>query len=671
MAPPPVLRHDTWVDPRPIRTARREVEKVFDSVSAQPERQSMVQAAKDYLRTGQAGSFRDLKYTCFGITLALDKTNTRIVDKGDTFERLLREVDQQRTEARRFLRCYQALLQGYFAFAPEPESNTAAMQATPAFTTLRAYLSERLEIVARPVAGGRVPGWVLTLKEHENLLRDHPCRRYTAELGEGRTDQLAEVCNGLGINRESWVWQEVILAYLNDVCGREDVPFKAAIPTALDLAEGRTSLHPSPTTTRLVVSKLVKRYSEAVAHPEQPRLRDASLECIGNPWIRRIAWDKWVAHEPARQMVDGWLKTRLMEDFFSLLADQGGGAVDARRLKYWLKYVHLVEDMWFILGVSAYDNHTVEFSTMRQRMKGRLKELTGGPPQNNAFVMRIGGYLFIEYGMTGNACYIYPVEQQPFNESNSPVSIHTLKKGAKKLTHMHAWEHTFDTELRRLLGSLLTAQSPVRRQSAGQSTQGTVGAPRAANVGAAPPNPTDAITQSSGRTGLLPTAPVPTQKAGLVSADSLHIPRFLPDRGENMVKLALAMCNRAGIIHKDLAAKSGGTWVHEQAKHRPEIRFALERAGFNLSDVHDRRGYWKGTSVSLEEGVPASAQEVRLGKLLKQCDAHFVRHEDLRAKGGSLWVYTDPIRHDSLVGMLIDFGFRFSARRNGYYIDGE
>jgi hypothetical protein len=326
--------------------------------------------------------------------------------------------------------------------------------------------------------------------------------------------------------------------------------------------------------------------------------------------------------------------------------------------------------MWFILGVSAYTNHSAEFTTMRQRMKGRLKELTGGPPQNNAFVMRIGGYIFIEYGMTGNACYIYPVDQQPFNESNSPVSVHILKKGANNLKHMHAWEQSFDVELRRLLGSVLSPpNNSARAQFVRSVHMPTIPSP----VNHAPAVPSPAQTLSNGEGNKWPWDAVKLNHATMEkpAVAPLHIPKFLPDMAAGLVDLALVMCNRAGIVYKNLSNQAAGTWVHEQAKRQPEIRAALERAGFTLSEVPDRRGYWKGKSISLENISHSSGTDIRLRRLLDRCDEHAVRYEDLRASGRSLWVYAARSRHEALVRMLIDFGFQFSARNNAYYFDDE
>ena len=563
LAPTAVLRSNPWVDPKPMRMALKAVEQAFDCAGETPPTQSMKTAVLAFLQAAQPLSFRELKYTCFGVTLPFDGVRDRLVDRREAFKRLLVEVDGQRGECRRFRRCYQALLQSYFAYQHQ-EGQAPSEAPEPSFLSLRGYLTDRLEVVASP-ASGRMPAWVLTLKEHDNLLTDRPCDRYTSQLAQGKPDLLAEVCSGLGIGRQSWVWQEVILAYLREICSRNDDRFNKAMDNAMDLAEGKTALTPSLATARTVVSQVVKRYSESTDHPERPRLRDACIDRIGNPWIRRPAWDAWVKHEPARQMVDGWLKSKLMEDFFTLLSDQGGGAVDRRRLTYWLQYLGVIEDMWFVLGSRAYRLGAEEFVEMRRRMAGRMLELTGTDPQNNAFIMRIGGYLIVEYGMKGNACYIYPASQVPFQETSKSVSIHLLKRGNQKLRHGARWEAEFTVVLQGLLGVQVVATASAAAPALKTATE----RPSAA------PIPVPSPSASSVRNTAWPSYTPPTR------ANDAATPQ--------LIQKLLWKCDVFGVKHEDLRQQGGSLWVYASPTQYPELTKHLEQLGFQFTA---RRGYW-------------------------------------------------------------------------------
>ena len=55
--------------------------------------------------------------------------------------------------------------------------------------------------------------------------------------------------------------------------------------------------------------------------------------------------------DEAREMILGWLRRRLIKDFFELLSEDR--AAEPRRLNYWLRFEPAIEDMWFVLGSQA------------------------------------------------------------------------------------------------------------------------------------------------------------------------------------------------------------------------------------------------------------------------------------------------------------------------------
>lgn len=159
---------------------------------------------------------------------------------------------------------------------------------------------------------------------------------------------------------------------------------------------------------RRAIALLVSRYTRCVSKPEHPALRDAAVAIIGNPWLKRTAWDAWVKRassqpdDEAREMINGWLKRRLITDFFAVLSEDG--QVDQRRLKYWLRFETVIEDIWLVLGPDAMWNNSEPYKELRKRSVGRLQRLeNAGPSNNNAFIMRIGDWLIVEFGVTGNA----------------------------------------------------------------------------------------------------------------------------------------------------------------------------------------------------------------------------------------------------------------------------
>ena len=167
-------------------------------------------------------------------------------------------------------------------------------------------------------------------------------------------------------------------------------------------------------------------------------------------------------------MVFGWLKGRLITDFFELLS--ADGVNDGRRLAYWLRFAPVVEDMWFALGTSSSSRHGDQYRDFRERAKGRLLDLEGTTADNNAFVMRIGAYLAIEFGAGGNAFFLFKWDTLPKHllaaltsgRARQGVFIGDLKheKHEVKLRHvdspvaLKSWEQKFDDSLKSLLGKV-------------------------------------------------------------------------------------------------------------------------------------------------------------------------------------------------------------------------
>ncbi len=155
-------------------------------------------------------------------------------------------------------------------------------------------------------------------------------------------------------------------------------------------------------------------------------MRDLAIHHIGNPWLKRASWDAYVKNDDARQMIDSWLKRRLITDFFALLSEDG--SADQRRLNYWLRFEPVIQDMWFVLGHHARFASSTDFIVMRKRMEGRLHYLSGqGPAFNNAFLMKIGPYLVVEFGVSGNATYIFHAEDSGIDFSRRDIGLSQLK----------------------------------------------------------------------------------------------------------------------------------------------------------------------------------------------------------------------------------------------------
>lgn len=460
----PARHPETWFDVRGIERAKEQVVREHGGASIEVDRRTIMASVLDFRRLGKAASFRELKYVCLGIG-SMDSKGWCILSDERLRRAAIGQADSQ-ADMHRKLRCFQALLSAYFAF---PLSQ-ADSDAEAGWKELRAWLHrQRLLLLGKLDSR---PQWFDGLERHSELLTDKPCDKFGADLLRGDPAGLNDARDSLAIESESWVMEDAVLAQMKAASRLDDRRFKEVLPSLLQIASGQLGVKIGERIRIKCIALLVSRYAKSSATPEHPALRDASVGMIGNPWLRKANWDAHVVLQDgspdsnAREMVFGWLKGRLIQDFFELLSTEGAG--DRRRLAYWLRFAPFVDDMWFALGPSAQFRNDASFKEFKERARGRLLDLEGTTSDNNAFVMRIGPYLAIEFGSKGNAFFLLSWEKLPRLVSNALTSgrakesiyIGSLKPAANmfKKSHMDAptalksWEQKFDDDLLPVLG---------------------------------------------------------------------------------------------------------------------------------------------------------------------------------------------------------------------------
>lgn len=459
-------RADGWEDAVADRRMVEAVRERHDGPGYPPDPATIASAVAHFRRTGEPEGWRGLKRVCFGAGTVDEKGWCVLSD--DRLRGRLLEFAQGQQEARKRVRCYQSLLSSYWSF-PLAEAD---QKAKAGWLALREWLDRRMQSVSRD--SQRTPEWFQTIVNHRNLLRDDPCGRYGPKLLSGDGSEFHAAAAGLGIPSDSWVPEEAMIAQMRAGCGLGHERFREILPGLLSVAMGWAGIAPSKSLQTRCVAMLVARYAKVPGTPEHPALRDAAIGVIGNPWLRRASWDANVVDErgrpddAAREMVFGWLKRRLIKDFFELLSEDGRG--DSRRLDYWLRFEPFVDDMWFALGSNARWRRGEAFEDFRARAKGRLLNLEATTADNNAFVMRMGNHVAIEFGETGNALYLFSWDGLPpavsqkllSGKERVDVTIHQLKSAQHAvLTKRHrdspvameSWEQKFDAEICPVLGS--------------------------------------------------------------------------------------------------------------------------------------------------------------------------------------------------------------------------
>lgn len=447
-----------WEDLKSVKRLQ-EINGKLDGLSSAPTNASINQVVAAYRSSQRVTTFRELKYLCYGLATRIQDDWVLLGDdklRGD----LLADIERL-GESRQRLRCFQALLSSYFSFSRYDEQTTK--EAFAGWEILRDWLARQRTQFALDGRNGkiRLPNWFVALTKHENLLTNNPCHRYGEDMLHGNNSKIEEARQCLGILADSWVMEETILSQVRAAAEFGDDPFKSHLENLLKLVQGQTEVKVSPLLKLRAVAILISRYACCASKLEQPVLRDVAVSSIGNPWLRKMEWDAWVKtpdgqpDTAAREMVNGWLKRRLITDFFDLLSTDGKAV--QRRLKYWLRFESAIEDLWFVLGSDAchkakYDPRYKEVQN-RTDKKNWLRLVGESDSANNAFVMRIGNKLIVAFGLTNNACFMYSASHAPFSLDSGQISESRLKiynsnNIGNKYSHSGSWEDKFDSAIR-------------------------------------------------------------------------------------------------------------------------------------------------------------------------------------------------------------------------------
>lgn len=535
-----ILHGVTFGDSRVMSKILKEIKRDLGGSEGRPSEEVLINAIRKFETKGDTDTFTELKYVCYGAETPVGPQKYRLIEDKETFELLLRAVEKRNSKQLR--RCFQGLLSSYFRFDPKSPTN---QRGSENWAQLKSFLKKKLAPIYQSSKEREViPDWLSTLYEHKNLLEENPCKRYAESLTRGSSEELKEVCEGLGIESSSWVWNEAFLAYVQTVCAMRDEPFVGHLNGVLELVNGRGQIHLPEAMAIEATAHCVIRYSKSASTIEHPYLRDTCVRRIGDPMREQPKWDAFVDHEPAWQMVNSWLKQQLIKDFFELLAQDG--ASDTRRLDYWLKWEKHITEMWFFLGDMAFKDQRAAFRDVRERMGGSIRQLVEpSRPENNAFVMRIGQYLVIEFSTKNNAMFIYQADEAlPDMQYNyrTTFRLKNLKGSLGRHSHMSGWESSFDNVLRRRLS-----------QSA----------------------PTSTIHPSIVRSTPSRAASTPVAETGGLA--------FNMNELRSVVDVSKARI-------EDYRAKQGNLWVTLTDKSQdPSLATYLERRGFKYLAG---RGYW-------------------------------------------------------------------------------
>ena len=200
------------------------------------------------------------------------------------------------------------------------------------------------------------------------------------------------------VGDDAWLMQRMVLAQIHTAALEEDETFCRLVVPLLSVLEGHILLEDKG------LKLILDRYARCAEPKLHPQLRDRAVSCWGNPWLESRR-EKWANVSPeARKLVIGWFKLKAIRTFFELLSEDR--KTDPRRVRFWEQYYEQIDDMYFALGNAIRDSRNPDAKAMRREMGERLLGLRdAGSPANNAFIMKMGNLVAVEFGMTGHACF--------------------------------------------------------------------------------------------------------------------------------------------------------------------------------------------------------------------------------------------------------------------------
>lgn len=322
------------------------------------------------------------------------------------------------------------------------------LQAAPSehLERLRRVLRSSLPVLAK--ATKVRARWMETALRHETLLSENPCSNYVQELHNGARSRLDDLTQEISIPQASWFWRNLAETYCRHLELLSDSDFYRRIEFSLELAEELLLSHRDA-----VLRGVLNRYAQSSHRPRHNRLLEFSLEAWRSPQLSSsVAWTQ--VRPEAKQMVCAWLAEQDLRDFYELC--QGDHRVDEDRLEYWLRFKHQISFTQIALGTDLQESSAYDARDFRNRHKGRLAYLTSRSRSNNAMLMQIGNWLFVEFSEKNNACFGYRMASLPFKLGAQVYAVDDLKsreverlKGCKLIHRKGVWQQEiFDPALR-------------------------------------------------------------------------------------------------------------------------------------------------------------------------------------------------------------------------------
>ena len=345
----------------------------------------------------------------------------------DPLYNLVEQEIQNRIDLKKLKRReWKFLCSSYFGYhAKKPEENNN-------WCSLRERLRTSYKMIKSQAR--KEKSWMAVIDEFSDLFTSDAGNLLAEKMSSGELVDFSALENVAQVPDASWLWYRAFVVLLAKVAELDDDEFKLRLPNLLSLAQKRERYR------NVILRACLTRYylSSFRSHPHA-QLKQMALENWGSPQLRSKQ-NLWLNHlkdpdtsEKICGMVRSWLAKEDLTHFFQLL--KGSKEVDHARLFYWLRFANQMGFTRIVMGQDARNDNHSDFVAFREKNKGRLSHLYGGASADNAVIMQIGDYLFVEFSRTGNAMYAYKISSAPFNPEKKDLKLIELKSGDNKYRH--------------------------------------------------------------------------------------------------------------------------------------------------------------------------------------------------------------------------------------------
>ncbi|MGK3114619.1 type I Zorya anti-phage system protein ZorC [Candidatus Pantoea formicae] len=460
-------REDNYLhnDFHTLASAAFDMEKRFDKAEKIPSPpQEMRLEALRRLRLAKELTEREWRMVFYGLAdndpLYPDRP---ILLEDDVFFPEVDNAIMKRLESKELKRKdWAALCSSYFAYQHEsPEAN-------PHWCILRGHIAQGYSVVKAAIR--REKSWMKTIEFYHDIFTPQAGGVISQQLLSGENNSLSSLEKIAQIPDGSWLWKRIFTVLLAQLDTLDDPQFLEKINWLLGLAAQWLRFRDD-----IMTATLTRYYHSIYRDQAHTALKQAALEYWDNPQLKsqQNKWNQYVP-EPVAAMVRSWLAKQDLMHFFELL--RGNGDVDQARLHYWLRFANQMGFTRIVMGPDAWHDRGSDFMKFREENRGRLSHLRGGRSFDNAMIMQINDYIFVEFSGTGNAMYAYRVGQAPFNPETSSLDInihlkdkyrnvlrlpHTPRAEGYNKVRITGWMLKYDDELRKL-GIRWMAEEPIK-----------------------------------------------------------------------------------------------------------------------------------------------------------------------------------------------------------------